>query len=41
VDERRRDDFAKNFVGDLVHDERGWVVVPRTCCPDGHDYGQL
>jgi hypothetical protein len=33
-----RDEFPNNFVGDLVHTERGWVVVPPTCCPDGHDY---
>jgi hypothetical protein len=32
-----RDEFPNNFVGDLVHTERGWVVVPPTCCPDGHD----
>jgi hypothetical protein len=35
----RRDDFPNNFVGDLVKTERGWVVVPPTCCPAGHDYG--
>jgi hypothetical protein len=23
-----------------VHTERGWVVVPPTCCPAGHDYGE-
>ncbi|HEY2085723.1 MAG TPA: hypothetical protein VGH54_06805 [Mycobacterium sp.] len=34
----RRDDFPNNFVGDLVPPERGWVVVPPTCCPDGHSY---
>ncbi len=34
----RRDDFPNNFVGDLVRTERGWVVVPPTCCPDGHAY---
>src|SRR5271156_5753461 len=34
--EPRRDDFPNNFVGDLVHTERGWVVVPPTACPDGH-----
>jgi len=33
-----RDEFPNNFVGDLVHTERGWVVVPPTCCPDGHAY---
>jgi hypothetical protein len=33
-----RDDFPNNFVGDLVPTERGWVVVPPTCCPDGHAY---
>ena len=27
-----------NFVGDLVPTDRGWVVVPPTCCPAGHDY---
>ena len=31
--EPRRDDFPNHFVGDLVHTERGWVVVPPTCCP--------
>ena len=36
--EPRRDDFPNHFVGDLVHTERGWVVVPPTCCPDGHAY---
>jgi hypothetical protein len=35
----RRDDFPNNFVGDLVHDERGWVVVPPTCCPDADKLG--
>jgi hypothetical protein len=35
----RRDDFPNNFVGDLVKTERGWTVVPPTCCPAGHDYG--
>jgi hypothetical protein len=39
VADRRRDDFPNNFVGDLVRTERGWVVVPPTCCPAGHDYG--
>jgi hypothetical protein len=34
----QRDDFPNNFVGDLVPTERGWVVVPPTCCPDGHAY---
>ena len=29
---------ANHFVGDLVPTQRGWVVVPPTCCPDGHDY---
>jgi hypothetical protein len=38
VAESPRDEFPNNFVGDLVHTERGWVVVPPTCCPDGHDY---
>lgn len=33
----RRDDFPNNFVGDLVRTDRGWVVVPPTCCPDGHE----
>ena len=32
----RRDEFPNNFVGDLVHTAHGWVVVPPTCCPDGH-----
>jgi hypothetical protein len=36
----RRDDFPNNYVGDLVRGERGWVVVPPTCCPDGHRYGE-
>jgi hypothetical protein len=31
-----RDEFPNHFVGDLVHTERGWVVVPPTCSPDGH-----
>jgi hypothetical protein len=39
VAEPPRDEFPNNFVGDLVHDERGWVVVPPTYCPDGHGYG--
>jgi hypothetical protein len=29
-----RDEFPNNFVGDHVPSERGWVVVPPTCCPD-------
>jgi hypothetical protein len=33
----RRDDFPNNYVGDLVETPRGWVVVPPTACPDGHD----
>lgn len=33
-----RDEFPNHFVGDLVPTERGWVVVPPTCCPDGHAY---
>jgi hypothetical protein len=33
-----RDDFPNNYVGDLVPTERGWVVVPPTCCPVGHVY---
>ena len=28
VAEPRRDEFPNNFVGDLVHTDRGWVVVP-------------
>lgn len=36
----RRDDFPNNFVGDVVATGRGWVVVPPTACPVGHDYGQ-
>ena len=36
--ESRRDEFPNNFVGDLVPTERGWVVVPPTCCLDGHNY---
>jgi hypothetical protein len=39
VAEPRRDEFPNNFVGDLVQTERGWTVVPPTCCPDGHSYG--
>jgi hypothetical protein len=35
----RRDEFPNHFVGDLVQTERGWVVVPPSACPDGHDYG--
>jgi len=35
----RREDFPNNFVGDLVHTDRAWVVVPPTCCPEGQDYG--
>ena len=38
VAEPRRDEFPNNFVGDLVPTERGWVVVPPTRCPAGHDY---
>lgn len=38
VTEQGRDDFPNNFVGDMVETERGWVVVPPTCCPDGHAY---
>jgi hypothetical protein len=38
VAEPPRDEFPNNFVGNLVHDERGWVVVPPTYCPDGHGY---
>lgn len=34
--EPRRDEFPNNYVGDLVPTERGWVVVPPTCCQDGH-----
>ena len=40
VADRRRDDFPNNLVGDLVKTDRGWVVVPPTCCPEGHDYGE-
>jgi hypothetical protein len=32
------DEFPNNFVGDLVPTERGWVIVPPTACPAGHDY---
>jgi hypothetical protein len=39
VAEPQRDDFPNNFVGDLVPTDRGWVVVPPTCCSAGHDYG--
>ncbi|MGB8208270.1 MAG: hypothetical protein WCF69_11770 [Mycobacterium sp.] len=38
--EPRRDKFSNNFVGDLVWTERGWTVVPPTCCPAGHDYAR-
>lgn len=38
--ESPRDEFPNNFVGDLVHTERGWVVVPPTACPAGHDYAE-
>ena len=30
---RAADHSPNNFVGDLVHTERGRVVVPPTCCP--------
>jgi hypothetical protein len=40
VADRRRDDFPNNFVGDPVKTDSGWVVVPPTCCPEGHDYGE-
>jgi hypothetical protein len=36
VAESPRDEFPNHYVGDLVPTERGWVVVPPTCCPDGH-----
>ena len=36
----RRNEFPSHYVGDLVKTDRGWVVVvPPTCCPAGHDYG--
>jgi hypothetical protein len=35
----RRDDFRNHFVGDLVPTDHGWVVVPPTAYPDGHNYG--
>jgi hypothetical protein len=38
--EPRRDEFPNNFVGNLVWTERGWTVVPPTCCPAGHDYAR-
>jgi hypothetical protein len=38
VIEPRRDDFPNHFVGDLVETHHGWVVVPPTCCPGGHNY---
>ncbi len=38
VADPRRDNFPNNFVGDLVPTEHGWMVVPPTCCPDGHAY---
>jgi hypothetical protein len=34
----QRDEFPNNFVGDLVPTERGWVVVPPTCCPHRNAY---
>lgn len=34
---REGDEFPNSFVGDLVQTERGWVVVPPTCYPAGHD----
>jgi hypothetical protein len=34
------DEFPNNYVGDLVPTERGRVVVPPTCCPDGHHYNE-
>ena len=36
--ESPRDEFPNHFVGDLAPKDRGWVVVPPTCCPGGHDY---
>lgn len=36
----RRAEFPNNFVGNLVWTERGWTVVPPTCCPAGHDYAR-
>jgi hypothetical protein len=39
VTKPQRDGFPNNYVGDLVPMELGWVVVPPTCCPAGHDYG--
>jgi hypothetical protein len=38
VVESPRDEFPNNFVGDLVPTERGWVVVPPTCCPAGEPW---
>lgn len=35
---KRADEFPNHFVGDLVETDRGWVVVPPTCCPAGHDF---
>ena len=35
-----RDDFPNNFVGDVVQTLAGWVVVPPTACPAGHDYDE-
>jgi hypothetical protein len=34
------DEFPNNYVGDLVPTERGRVVVPPTCWPDGHHYNE-
>jgi hypothetical protein len=38
ADGQRRDEYPNHFVGDLVRTERGWVVVPPTCCPNSHPY---
>ncbi|MGB7871943.1 MAG: hypothetical protein WBM01_27405 [Mycobacterium sp.] len=38
--EPRRAEFPNYFVGNLVWTERGWTVVPPTCCPAGHDYAR-
>ena len=33
-----RDEYPNHYVGDLVRNDRGWVVVEPTACPAGHDY---
>jgi hypothetical protein len=33
-------EVPNNYVGDMVQTDHGWVVVPPTCCPAGHDYAE-